>query len=38
MEIWQAAIFGLIVIAVMFFADSRRNKSHKDYLNRKRGK
>lgn len=37
MEIWHGIIFGIIVIAVVFFADSRRNKSYKDYLNRKRG-
>lgn len=36
MELWQALIFGLIVVSVCIFADRRRKKSLQDYLNRKR--
>ena len=38
MELWQGLILGLIVVAVMIFADRRRNKAYSDYLKRKRGK
>lgn len=36
MELTLGLILGLIVVAVMYLADRRRNKSHKDYLKRKR--
>lgn len=36
MELTPGLILGLIVVAVMYLADRRRNKSYKDYLKRKR--